>query len=146
MSTHAVILAHLFATVTMFGVIWMVQLVHYPLFANVGTEGFTAYEAAHKVRITWIVLPAMVIELGTAAWLVWARPEIVPAWLAWTGLALVVIVWLSTAVLQVPLHTALSVGFDGDAHTRLVGTNWVRTIAWTLRAGVALWITALFMR
>lgn len=146
MSASHVVLAHLLGTLTMFGVIWVVQLVHYPLFSGVGAEGFAAYEAAHKVRITPIVFPAMLLELGTAVWLVWNRPEIVPAWLVWAGLGLVGVVWLSTAFVQVPLHTALSAGFDGETHARLVATNWVRTAAWTLRAGLALWITALFMR
>lgn len=146
MSGPALVLAHLFATLTMFGVIWIVQLVHYPLFAGVGSDGFTAYEASHQARITWIVLPAMLLELGTAILLVMQRPSVVPLWLVWLGLALVGIVWLSTAFVQVPLHTTLSAGFDGEAHTRLVASNWVRTAAWSLRAGLALWMAALLMR
>jgi hypothetical protein len=139
------VLANLFATLTMFGVIWVVQLVHYPLFANVGADGFGAYEAAHKVRITYVVFPAMLLELGTAVALVWLRPDAVPPWMVWLGLALVGVVWLSTALVQVPLHTTLSAGFDGDAHARLVATNWVRTLAWTLRAGLTLWMTGLLV-
>ena len=141
----SLVLANLFATLTMFGVIWVVQLVHYPLFAGVGADGFVAYEAAHKVRITWIVFPAMLLELGTAVALLWLRPEVVPPWMVWAGLALVGIVWLSTALVQVPLHSTLSAGFDADAHARLVATNWVRTAAWTLRAGLVLWMTGLLV-
>ena len=139
------VLANLFATLTMFGVIWVVQLVHYPLFAGVGVDGFVAYEASHQVRITWIVFPAMLLELGTAVALLWLRPDIVPPWMVWAGLALVGVVWLSTALVQVPLHSTLSAGFDGDAHARLVATNWVRTVAWTLRAGLVLWMTGLLV-
>jgi len=141
-SGSAVVLTHLAATMTMFGVIWMVQLVHYPLFAGVGADGFVAYEASHKVRITWIVLPAMLIELGTAIALVWQRPELVPGWAVWIGLGLIGVVWFSTAILQIPLHSALSTGFDDVTHARLVATNWVRTIAWTLRAGLVLWMAS----
>ncbi|MEP0545996.1 MAG: hypothetical protein ABJF88_03625 [Rhodothermales bacterium] len=143
---HWLVLGNLLGTLAMSGVIWMVQLVHYPLFAGVGSDGFVAYEAAHQTRITWIVFPAMVLELGTAAALVWLRPDAVPPWMVWVGLGLVGVVWLSTAFVQVPLHTALSAGFDGDAHARLVTTNWIRTAAWTLRAGLVLWMTALLMR
>jgi hypothetical protein len=130
----------------MFGVIWVVQLVHYPLFAGVGAEGFVAYEAAHKVRITLVVFPAMTLELGTAVALLWLRPDVVPPWMVWVGLALVGVVWLSTAFVQVPLHTTLSGGFEGGAHARLVATNWIRTAAWTLRAGLVLWMAALLLR
>jgi hypothetical protein len=143
---HWLVLANVLGTLTMFGVIWIVQVVHYPLFAGVGADGFTAYEAAHQSRITLVVFPAMVLELGTAVALLWHRPDAVPAWMVWVGLGLVGVVWLSTAFVQVPLHTALSAGFDGDAHARLVTTNWIRTAAWTLRAGLVLWMTALLMR
>ena len=137
-----VFLAHLGATLLMAGVIWMVQLVHYPLFAGVGAEGWTAYEAGHQAKITLIVGPLMLVELATAIWLVVDRPAALPAWAVLGGAALVGVIWASTAFLQVPLHTALSAGFDADAHTRLVATNWVRTVAWTLRGGLVLWMTA----
>ncbi|MEM9998300.1 MAG: hypothetical protein AAF809_11415 [Bacteroidota bacterium] len=141
----ALLLAHLFATLTMFGVIWIVQVVHYPLFAGVGPERFVAYEAGHATRITWIVMPTMFLELGTALALVWTRPDALPAWMVWVGLALVGVVWLSTALIQVPLHSTLAAGFDAEAHARLVSTNWIRTVAWTLRAGLVLWMTALLL-
>lgn len=138
-----VFLAHLFATLTMFGVIWIVQIVHYPLFSGVGREGWAAYEAAHQVRITWIVGPAMVLELATAAWLVLDPPEAFPAWALWAGAAAIGLIWASTAFLSVPAHNALSAGWNADAHARLVGTNWIRTALWTVRAGLVLWMASL---
>jgi hypothetical protein len=38
---------HLAATAAMVGLIWFVQVVHYPLFASVGADEFVAYENAH---------------------------------------------------------------------------------------------------
>jgi hypothetical protein len=35
---------------------------------------------------------------------------------------------------QVPLHERLSAGWDAAAHQRLVASNWVRTVLWTVRA------------
>ena len=138
----ALLLLHLLATLTMFGAILIVQVVHYPLFSGVGAERWAAYEAAHQTRITWVVGPAMLLELGTAVALVWMRPTGLPLWMLWSGLALVGVIWASTAFVQVPLHNTLMVGFDGDAHARRVGTNWIRTAAWTLRTGLVLWMTA----
>jgi hypothetical protein len=43
------------------------------------------------------------------------------------------VIWLSTALLQVPRHRALEAGFDPAAHRALVATNWIRTVAWTAR-------------
>ncbi len=40
-------LAHITATLYMTGLIWFVQIVHYPLFARVGNAEFSAYEQRH---------------------------------------------------------------------------------------------------
>ena len=135
-----VFLVHLASTLLMVGVIWVVQVVHYPLFAGVGGAGWAAYEASHQSRITLVVGPLMLAELATAVWLVLDRPAGVPAWAVVLGAALVGLIWASTAFVQVPLHSALGGAFDAEAHRRLVGTNWVRTVAWTARGGLVLWM------
>lgn len=139
---NVVFLAHLGATLLMVGVIWIVQIVHYPLFAGVGAECWSAYEAAHQSRITFIVGPLMVIELVTAVWLVLDRPPALPLEAVVAGALLVGVVWASTAFIQVPLHAALAEGFVPEVHERLVGTNWIRTAAWTARGGLVLWMAA----
>ncbi len=55
---------------------------------------------------------------------------------------MVVSIWASTALLQVPRHTALGSGFDRAAHGGLVLTNWLRTAAWSLRGALVLWMAA----
>jgi uncharacterized membrane protein len=122
------------ATLYMTGVIWFVQIVHYPLFALVGADRFAAYEQAHSRLTTWVVMPPMLIEAATAVCLAIRRPQGISASAAWIGLALVVVVWASTFFLQVPEHNRLSLSFHADAHRRLTATNWIRTIAWTIRA------------
>jgi hypothetical protein len=123
----------------MVGLIWLVQIVHYPLFTMADRAAFAAFEARHSALITWVVMPPMLLELATAALLVWKRPMGLPAWWAWTGLALVGVIWLSTFALQVPQHTVLAGGFDDRAHRLLVATNWIRTVAWTARGVLLLW-------
>lgn len=132
-------LANLASTWFMIGLIWFVQIVHYPLMSEVGRDEFTAYETKHSAWTTWVVLPAMLLELGSAIALLVARPESMSSPLAWTGLVLVVVVWLSTGLLQVPQHHRLLIAFDARAHAMLVATNWLRTAAWSLR-GVLLLI------
>jgi hypothetical protein len=136
------LLIHAGATLAMLGVILVVQLVHYPLFRHVGRASYDTYQAEHMRRITWIVGPLMTIELGTAVGLVWAPPPAVPPWMVWAGLGLVLFIWGTTALVQVPLHSRLTAGFDAATHRRLVRTNWLRTGAWALRAGLALWMLA----
>jgi len=133
-------LAHLGSTLFMVGLIWFVQIVHYPLFGSVGSAEFAAYEQRHTANVTWVVAPAMLIEAATAVLLFWFRPAAVPGYLLWTGLALLGVIWLSTALLQVPCHEASARGYDSLVHQRLVSTNWLRTSAWSLRGILVLWI------
>jgi hypothetical protein len=118
------------------GLAWTVQAVHYPLFARVGREAWPAYHAAHVARITPLVAPLMVLELALAGWVLWAGA--LPAAAAWAGLGMAGAIWLSTALLQVPLHDRLAQGLDEALVRRLVATSWLRTLLWTARAGLCL--------
>lgn len=133
-----VVLASVASTLFMAGVIWFVQLVHYPLFASVGPGQFAQYETEHAGRTTWIVAPAMLIEAATSVLLLWVRPDAIGIEIAAAGLLLTGLIWGSTFAMQVPLHARLSIGFEPALHKSLVATNWIRTLAWTGRAWLAL--------
>lgn len=135
-----VFLANLIATIFMTGVIWTVQIAHYPLLSRVGSDAFRPYMEDHNVLITYVVLPPMLIEAATAVLLLLLRPPQLPAWAAWLGLGLVAAIWLSTFFLQVPQHTILLRSFDESAYRLLVNTNWVRTAAWTARTLLLGWL------
>lgn len=126
--------AHAFVTLFMTGLIWFVQVVHYPLFGKIGKMDFAEYEAQHTRRTGRLVSGPMLLELGLAAALVWATSGTA----AWCGLGLLGIIWLSTALGQVPMHRRLEKGFDNEAHRQLVVGNWVRTIGWSLRGVLAI--------
>lgn len=137
-TTDAILLtSHLFATSGMVGLIWFVQLVHYPLFASVGADGFAEYERSHQHRTSFVVGPLMALEGVTAVWLVVAPPNETSRLLPLLGLAILGVVQASTVLLQVPQHTALVDGYDAVRVQRLVRTNWVRTVGWSLRAIIA---------
>lgn len=139
------LLLQLGTTLPLVGLIWLVQVVSYPLFAKVGVPEFAAYHAAHARLITFVVAPLMLGELVSAlAWVAASEPRL-PRGIAWAGAALAIAVWLATMFVSVPQHEVLSHGFDGRAQQLLVSTNWLRTIAWTLRGGILLWVTARWM-
>ncbi len=132
-----VLIVHAAATWFMTGLIWFVQIVHYPLFAKVGAAAFKDYEHDHQRKTTWVVAPVMLIEAAAATILVVPLFSVADSRLAWLGLALLAVVWLSTFLVQVPLHAALERAPSRETMDRLVLTNWVRTAAWTARAVVA---------
>ena len=100
----------------------------------------------HTQWITPIVGPLMLIELGTAFWLAQTPPAALPVWQIWTGLGLVMVIWASTALLQIPLHNSLGRGLDVEAIQKLVTGNWVRTIAWSVRSVLVLWWVQLLVQ
>jgi hypothetical protein len=136
-STSVVLAIHAFATVALCGLIWFVQVVHYPLLAHVGRDVFVQYEARHIRLTTAVVAPFMLAEAATAAWLLFT--PIPRAW-SGAGILLLLVVWISTASFQVPCHRRLEQGQDLGVIRRLVATNWIRTVAWTARSGIALWL------
>lgn len=140
MSPLALLVVHAAATWFMTGVIWIVQVVHYPLFAYADRATYPAFAGAHGRLITLIVGPAMLTELVTAVLLLTARPPALSARAALVGLALIGVIWLSTALLQVPMHGQLTQGYDARAHGWLVATNWIRTLAWTARSLLVGWV------
>ena len=140
--TAFIFLLQVAATLFMVGLIWFVQIVHYPLFEQVNAENFAKYEDGHRRLTIMVVMPVMLVEAGTAVLLVWLRPEGVSTFQVWLGLGLVLLIWLSTAYLQVPQHSILSRGFDPEAYRFLLKSNWLRTLAWSVRGILVLWMVA----
>lgn len=140
MNPNTLLVLNAAATFFMTGLIWLVQIVHYPLFAQVGNAGFIDYERQHAFRISFIVAPVMLLELVTAITLLAVRPRYIPAWAAMVGLLLVVLLWLSTLLLQSPRHVRLAMGFDAAVLSSLIATNWIRTVGWTLRSALVAWM------
>jgi hypothetical protein len=141
--TTLVVLAHLVSTAVMVGVIWTVQLVHYPLMALVGAERFPAYESAHAPRMAVVVMLPWTVEGATTLWLLMAPPPGVPPWLLGVGAAAAATTVAVTMGWSVPAHARLADGFNAAVHARLVRTNWLRTLAWTAHAMVAVAVTVL---
>lgn len=137
---NLLLLLHAAATFYLVGVIWLVQWLVYPAMANAGIESYTAYHNLHTSRITPIVAPAMIFELLTAAYFVFTPDEKISRQFFVVGLVLVLICWASTFFVQVPLHEKLARGFAGDIQKKLVLTNWLRTICWTLRGALVFWM------
>lgn len=135
-----ILIANLVSTCYMVGLIWMVQVVHYPLFAKVGTDNYEQYQISHQSLTTLVVGPPMLVEFISAAMLLWYRPPGVPGWLIYTALGLLIMVWASTAFIQVPCHEKLTSGFDAAIHSRLVVSNWIRTIGWSARGVLVTWM------
>jgi hypothetical protein len=120
----------------MTGLIWYVQVVHYPMFAQMDHATFKAAMRIHQQRTSWVVVPWMLLELGTSLWL-WLTTW---TWPHHASVLLLALIWLSTFLWQVPCHRQLSTMWNEKTHQRLVKTNWMRTCMWTLRSFLFAWL------
>ena len=128
-----VLVASTVATWGMVGVIWLVQLLQYPMLDRYcALEPVVAAEE-HQRRISWVVGPFMAVEGVTALVLLVDRPATMGVVSAWAAAALLGVALASTVLVQVPLHGRLARGHDPEATARLFTTNWIRTAAWTAR-------------
>ena len=110
--------------------IWLVQVIIYPGFLSVPTSGFIVYHRWYVKRISFIVLPLMISEAVMTVW--WLSVDHEPA--AVLSAVFIAVVWLSTFTLQVPIHIRLGFGKDDALIRRLVATNWIRTVGWSVKA------------
>ncbi len=125
---------HAVATWCLVGLIWVIQVVHYPLFKIVGQQNFVAYHDRHMALISWVVGPLMLVEISSAGLLLILGER---SGLFVTSLVGLAVVWASTMFLQIPLHQRLTHGYNFSVIDRLVVTNGWRTFGWTAR-GVCL--------
>ena len=143
MSVRRLGLLHLAFTLAMVGVMTTVQLVVYPQYELVDPGNFSDYVRNHGQRIGWPLAafaPAEVL-LALVLWL--RAPTRALKVVTFASGALLAFAWIVTMVWFAPLHGRLiSDPYDPERIDQLVNTNWVRTIAWWLRGGLAIWIAS----
>ena len=115
------------------GLIWIIQLVHYPAFLFIDPLQFFAFHEHHTHFMGIIAAPLMLGELVLSLYLaVNNRKFIIP-------LILVILIWISTFYIQVPLHGQLENEVQVETINKLIDTNWIRTFLWTCKAILLLW-------
>ena len=125
------LILHLTATSVMVGVIWVIQLVHYPSFHFVELKQYNTFQRFHMSRISYVVIPAMLTELFTLFLIIISMDQIDTLVLA--SAILLIFIWLMTAVFFSGVHQKLTLGYDQTVVDKLVKLNWGRTLLWTLR-------------
>lgn len=108
--------------------IWLVQLVIYPSFQHYPTPEFKVWHTSYTQRVTYVVMPIMLGQLGLYCYLVVNGSN----WDVWLNLALIAGAWGITFFRAVPAHGAIGLA---ESHLplaeRLVRENWFRTVLWT---------------
>ncbi|MCB1050367.1 MAG: hypothetical protein KDC71_07170 [Acidobacteria bacterium] len=129
-AANLILFIHLLITCYLLGMIWLVQRVHYPAFRYVDRVQFTEFAEFHGRSISWIVAPAMLLELLTGIALILTHLN----WLWSLNLLSILLLWCITFFWSVPCHQKLAQGFTHRAWTSLIHSNAWRTALWSLRA------------
>lgn len=122
-------LAHFVSTLFMSGLCWFVQIVHYPLFRHIPLADFIQYERKNVLFTAIVAIPVMVIESLSGVYLLYYNPNL----LNWLNMLLFSVIAVSTFILQAPLHVKLMVQPSTQLVNRLIRSNWLRTLSWSIR-------------
>ena len=129
---------HIVSTSIMVGVIWIMQLVHYPSFNFINIEDYKSFQEFHMKRISVIVIPAMTIELISGILIFWIYQT--NNIFFNVSLFCLFFIWFLTAILFSKMHQKVTLGDQISIITKLVNLNWLRTISWTFRLGLVLFV------
>jgi len=135
---QAVLIAQVVGSAGMFGVIWVIQLVHYPLMRKVPIAAFGEFEAEHQRRITYVVGPLMALEGVSVLAVFFLRPSCLSFALVLAGGLVEAVAIGTTAFVSAPMHGRMAASGKPELLDRLIATNWIRTAAWTTRAALAI--------
>lgn len=133
-----IVIVHAGATWFLVGLIWTIQLVHYPSFSSIDPEVYRDFQQRHMHRMGQLVGLPWLVEGITVLGVFLLAPDDRVRLLAAVGGVLEIVVIAVTVRSSIPAHNSLSQGFDELAHRRLLRTNWLRTGAWTARGIIAL--------
>ena len=112
----------------MFVLIWLVQVIVYPVFREIPDGRFSTWHPQYCNRIGWFVLPLMIAQLLDSA----STCFFVGDDFAWARLLCVLFAWAVTFLISAPCHRRLM--REGRIHRvvdRLIRTNLWRALSWT---------------
>ena len=132
-SDYYLFVIHLVSTSFMVGVIWIVQLVHYPTFLFIDEQKSNDFQKFHMSRISYIVMPAMTTELFSGIYIFIYSNMAIDSNLFLLALTVLIINWIITALVFVKMHNKLLINYKIEIISLLVKWNWLRTLLWSVR-------------
>ena len=130
------------------GASFVESFVNYPTWRLIGANEFRAYHnAVSPLVIGYMVIPMLV---GTVLSIVmlWVRPIQIPLGAILAAVILQLIIWVSTATIQLPIQFQL--GADGlsiPAIERLIFTNlWFRKVPQVITSALFVWMMYTVLR
>ncbi len=129
-----------------YGTAMMDYFLIYPSRLIVGQEEFVAYHALLEERIIPIsVIPFALLTLLNIL-LLWFRSASLPGKLVWASFLCLVLDWISTIFIQIPINLQLNSGKNEELIRYIMDTNWGRIFLEAAQAGITLGMLAAMLR
>ena len=119
---------HLFSNIYLIAISIIVQFIIYPSFKKYSFVEFKTFHSDYTKKMFLIVGPVMTLELLCCVFLL-----IENSTLFLTPTILLIIIWILTFFLIVPIHNKLNIKFNLNDHKNLIRLNGLRTLLWVLK-------------
>ena len=129
---------HLIFSAIMVGVIWVIQLVHYPSFHFIDKDIYDSFQKFHMNKISIIVVPVMILELATGVLLLIGNSKNI---LIIISFCMLILIWGITGLFFSDVHGKLISGYNELIVNKLVSMNWIRTVLWTFKMILLLYLS-----
>ncbi len=122
---------HLIFTSVMVGVIWLVQVVHYPSFNFIDKKFYSDFQNFHIKKISFVVVPVMSLELVSGLVLIFLdHRQSTPSLISF---GILILIWIITGLFFAKAHQDLTAGYNREIVERIIKLNWIRTLLWSIR-------------
>ena len=133
---NLLILLNIFISTFMLSLIIITQIVNYPLFLKVNFSKLEDYHSDYVNRISIIVVPMMIFELLVSILLL----KYVELYLSIISILLLFIIFISTYLIQVPIHSKINNNTSVKLLKKLIYSNWIRTSSWFAKCILSFYI------
>ena len=114
----------------------MTQFITYPTFLDIDKDKFSDYHKKYVNIISFIVAPIMLIELLTLSLIAYFSSD----FLIIKSLFLLLVIWLTTFFIMIPSHNKIAKTFNKKEINKLINYNWIRTILWSFKLLVIIFL------
>ncbi len=120
----------------MIGVILMTQVITYPSFLKIDKNEFVSFHNNYVKNISIVAVPTMSLELLTLVYM----NVYINNLLFMKSLLVLIVIWLVTFIIIVPIHNQLSKKLEIEKIVSLIRYNLIRTVLWTSKIFIILYI------
>lgn len=108
----------------LYGATVMDVFVYYPSWPLI-TGGWLSFKASVDQHIIPLYVVPFFLVLVPAVLMFWYRPVVVPRWMVWSSLILLLMPLVATVLIQLPIQFTLTKGFNQAVYDRLIRTDYV---------------------